>query len=145
VARAHFDSVLAAEGEVRIMTTALSRTGVDAAQVDYVSAHATGTPAGDDAELAALDRVFGPGPPAVGQPDEGASRSLLQYRRNGKAVATVIQLRGGFGHPNPTFTDPVDTSLRLVGSSPVRAPLTHGLSNAFGFGGFTRSMLLTRT
>lgn len=138
-------------GEVRAMRQALADAGVDAGEVDYVSAHATATPAGDDAEAAALRAVFGPADPpgpAAGGPWVNATKALtghcLAAAGMVEAVATVIQLRDGFAHPNPFLTDPVDASLRLVGGEAAPVGMRHAVSNSFGFGGINSSIVLRR-
>jgi malonyl-ACP decarboxylase len=140
-------------GEVRAMRQALADAGVDSCDVDYVNAHATATPAGDDAEAAALRTVFGStgpgGPadrPAAGGPWVNATKALVGHCLSAagavEAVATVVQLRDGFLHPNPHLADPVDASLRLVGRVAVPARTRYAVSNSFGFGGINSSVVL---
>ncbi len=131
------------EGEARAMSAALRQAGVGGADLDYVNAHATATPAGDDAEVRALLQVFGDRRPWV-----NSTKALVGHCLSAagaiEAVATVVQMWGGFVHPNPNSMRPVDNRLRLVGTSAVSADITCALSNSFGFGGFNTSLVFLR-
>jgi malonyl-ACP decarboxylase len=131
-------------GEARAMRTALARAGVPPERIDYVNAHATATPAGDDAELSALAEVFGAGPWV------NATKALVGHTLSAagvvEAVATVLQLRNGFVHPNPHL-GPVAgcaSPVRLVGDRAMDLPITFAVSNSFGFGGFNSALVLRR-
>lgn len=132
-------------GESRTMAAALDRAGIAAADLDYVNAHATGTPAGDDAELRALGGVLGD---AVGKPWLNATKALVGHCLSAagtiEAVATVVQLRDGFVHANPALDDPVDPAFRFAGRTAVPAGLDRALTNSFGFGGFNTALVLIR-
>lgn len=130
-------------GEVRAMRRALAEAGATPSDVDYVNAHATATPAGDDAEAAALREVF-----SSRQPTVNATKALLGHCLSAagvvEAVATVVQMRDGFAHPNPHLRDPIDPSLRLVGQAAVPVAIRCAVSNSFGFGGINSSIVLRR-
>lgn len=141
--------------EVRAMAGALARAGIGAERIDYINAHATGTPAGDDVEIDALIEVFGDGAgagagdgAAAAQPWVNATKALIGHCLSAagvvEAVAAVVQMRGGFVHPNPVLADPVTAGLRLVGTSAQPAAVEYALSNSFGFGGFNSSVVLRR-
>lgn len=133
------------DGEARAIAGALARAGVEAAEVGYVNAHGTATPAGDDAELAALAQVFGA---AVGSPWINSTKALIGHCLSAagtvEAVATVVQLRSGFVHGNPALRHPVSDAHRFAGPQARPARFTHALSNSFGFGGFNTSLLFSR-
>ncbi|MBC3987245.1 polyketide beta-ketoacyl:ACP synthase [Streptomyces sp. AC536] len=130
--------------EVRVMRRALADAGVDAARVDYVNAHATSTPQGDEAEAEALREVLGE---HAGQPWVNATKSLTGHCLGAaaaiEAVACVQQLRLGFVHPNANLREPIPAAapLRLAPAHPVAAQPRHALSNAFGFGGINTSVV----
>jgi malonyl-ACP decarboxylase len=129
------------DGETRAMSTALERAGVCGYDVDYVNAHATATPAGDDAEMRALREVLGNARPWV-----NSTKSLIGHTLSAagvvEALATVVQMREGFVHPNPTLVRPIDAKYRLVGRISVPARIMCALSNSFGFGGFNSCLVL---
>ncbi|HEY6797886.1 MAG TPA: beta-ketoacyl synthase N-terminal-like domain-containing protein [Kineosporiaceae bacterium] len=130
-------------GEARAVRVALDRAGVAPDEVGYVNAHATATPSGDDAEAAALADVFGrPGP----GPWVNATKALVGHTLSAagvvEAVATVVQLEGGFVHPNPHLDRPAGTRLRLVGRQAEEVRVRWAVSNSFGFGGFNSCLVL---
>ncbi|SHG23766.1 malonyl-ACP decarboxylase [Jatrophihabitans endophyticus] len=130
-------------GEARAMAKALDEAGIPVDRVDYVNAHATATPAGDDTEAEAVRSLL-----RAGRPWVNATKGLIGHCLSAagviEAVATVIQMRHGFVHPNPALDRPIDRSLRLVGAEAVTAELHCALSNSFGFGGFNSSIVLLR-
>ena len=130
-------------GEARAMRAALLSAGTAAAAVDYVNAHGTGTPAGDDAELKALRELFNAGDPA---PWLNSTKALTGHCLSAagvlEAVATVAQIRAGFVHPNPALTEAAEPGHRLVGRTASPARIERALSNSFGFGGFNSSVLI---
>nr|BFE59928.1 polyketide biosynthesis malonyl-ACP decarboxylase PksF [Dactylosporangium thailandense] len=130
-------------GEARAMTAALAAAGRTPGEVGYVNAHGTGSPLGDRTEAAALCRVFGTGPD---RPWVNATKALTGHCLYAagvvEAVATIAQLRGGFLHPNPRLSRPIEPALRLVGAEPVAARPVLALSNGFGFGGINTSIAI---
>ncbi|SNY24462.1 beta-ketoacyl synthase N-terminal-like domain-containing protein [Paractinoplanes atraurantiacus] len=130
-------------GEERVMRQALARAGVAPSAVDYVNAHGTATPAGDDAELAALAAVFGPARPWINS-TKGLVGHCLSAAGAVEAIATVVQLRAGFVHANPGLRRPAAPGHRLVGATAVPAPIEVALSTSFGFGGFNTAVVLRR-
>lgn len=148
------------EGEVRAMRRALADAGLGAADVDYVNAHATGSPAGDITEAAALREVFlGCAPDAsaspaaaspVGGPWINATKALTGHTLGAagllEAVACVVQMRDGFLHGNINLARPVPAGagLRWTGPRGETARVDRVLSNSFGFGGIHSSIVLQR-
>ncbi|MBY8851388.1 polyketide beta-ketoacyl:ACP synthase, partial [Saccharothrix sp. MB29] len=130
-----------ADDQVEVVTAALKAAGLDPADVDYVNAHATGTPLGDRTEAGTLLRVFGDGPRV------NATKALTGHCLHAagvlEAVAVVAQLRGGFLHPNPNLRDPVEPGLRHTGDRAEDVRARVALSNGFGFGGVTTSLVIT--
>lgn len=132
------------DGEVATMRAALRRAGRVPEEVDYVNAHATGTPLGDCAEARAIVRVFADcsRPPWV-----NATKMLTGHCLSAaglvEVVATVAQLRGGFLHPSVDPADAVEPRPRLVGPVTRDVAARVALSNSYGFGGFSVSLLLS--
>ncbi|GAB2993322.1 beta-ketoacyl synthase N-terminal-like domain-containing protein [Saccharothrix stipae] len=129
------------DGEVRAMRLALDRAGVAAARVDYVNAHGTGSPVGDDVEVAALRAVFGDEPGPHVNATKGLTGHCLTSSGVVEAVATALQVRGGYVHPNPGLTDPVDPVCRFTGARAGRAGLGFALSAGFAFGGLNTAVV----
>ncbi|MFI7435566.1 beta-ketoacyl synthase N-terminal-like domain-containing protein [Micromonospora haikouensis] len=132
------------DGEVTTMRAALRRAGRTPQEIDYVNAHATGTPLGDRVEAQAIARVFADCPR---QPWVNATKMLTGHCLSAaglvEVVATVAQLRGGFLHPSVDPADAVDPRPRLVGPVTRDVATRVALSNSYGFGGFSVSLLLS--
>lgn len=133
------------DGEATVMTGAMDMAGVKPAQIGYVNAHATATPLGDEIEVRALSRVFGDD---IGTPWVNATKGLIGHCMCAagvvEAVASVIQLRDGFVHPNLNLRRPIDDGCRFVRGAAQPADIEYALSNSFGFGGFNTSIVLRR-
>ncbi|RCG27119.1 polyketide beta-ketoacyl:ACP synthase [Sphaerisporangium album] len=133
------------DGEAKVMAGAMAMAGVRPGEIDYVNAHATATPLGDEVEVRALGRVLGP---AFGRPWVNATKGLVGHCMCAagvvEAVATVIQIRHGFVHPNLNLRRPIDDGCRFVHGAAEPADITWALSNGFGFGGFNTSIVLRR-
>ena len=125
------------------MVEALEESEVDPGAVEYVNAHATGTAAGDAVECAALGEVF----PSPG-PWINSSKSLLGHGFCAaglvEAAATVVQLEGGFLHPNLNLSRPIDERLRFVGSRARVGEVRLALSNSYSYGGLHAGIVLRR-
>lgn len=132
-------------GAARATAAALDDAGVEAEEVGYISAHGTGTPANDRAEVAAARTVFGPnGPPmssikALTGHGLGAASGL-------EAVACVLALREQIAPPTWNFTsaDP-ECSWDVIPNEPRETELEVVVSNAYAFGGANASIVLRAT
>ncbi|WP_433498356.1 beta-ketoacyl synthase N-terminal-like domain-containing protein [Sphaerimonospora sp. CA-214678] len=129
-----------ASGEAWAMATAIRRAGLTPGQVDYVNTHGTGSVLGDATEVAALHEVFGAARPWINS-TKGLVGHCLCAAGVIEAVATVVQMRQGFVHPNANLHRPIDPGHRFVGRRAEPARLSFALSNGFGFGGFNTSVL----
>jgi 3-oxoacyl-[acyl-carrier-protein] synthase II len=129
-------------GAARAMVAALEDAGADRGEIGYLSAHGTGTPANDRAEVTAARTVFGRnGPPmssikALTGHGLGAASAL-------EAVACVQALREQVAPPTWNFTgaDP-DCDWDVVPNEPRELALDAVLSNAYAFGGANASLVL---
>lgn len=132
-----------AAGEARAMVGALRDGGIDVAALDYVNAHATATPGGDAAECRALREVLRGAGRAV---PVNATKSITGHPLHAagvvEAVACVLQMEGGFVHPTAGLDAPIADDLDLVRGEARRLPIGHALSNSFGFGAISTSILL---
>ena len=127
-------------GAEAAMRSALRDAGLDATAVDYVNAHATGTPVGDSAEAAAIRRVV---PTAQVSSIKGAVGHTIAAAGAIEAVACIAALEGGF-MPGTAGLETIDPQLNV---SVVRGPLGRApevvMSNSFGFGGQNASLVLS--
>lgn len=133
-------------GARRAMATALAQAGIEPSQIDHLNAHATSTPLGDKAELAAIRNLFG----ATGRPAISATKSatghLLGAAGGLEAIFTVLALRDQVMPPTLNLHEPdaAAEGLDIVALKARPAALTYALSNGFGFGGVNASVIFKR-
>ena len=133
------------EGEMRVMRSALADAGVVSEDVGYVNAHGTGSPLGDDTECAALREVFGAHASHLRvNSTKALTGHCMQAAGMVEAIATLIQLEERFAHANPNLARPIDPDIGFVGRRAEPLDALHGLSNSFGFGGISSSVVLRR-
>ncbi|MDR6959418.1 3-oxoacyl-[acyl-carrier-protein] synthase II [Pseudomonas brassicacearum] len=133
-------------GARRAMEQALRQAAVSPADVQHINAHATSTQVGDSGELAAIRAVFGTGSGVAITSTKSATGHLLGAAGGIEAVFTVLALRDQVVPPtlNLVHPDKAADGLDLVGLKARKMPITHALSNGFGFGGVNASVLFRR-
>ena len=121
---------------------ALADARINAAQIDHVNAHATGTPVGDAAEAAVLRMVLGDD---VGRIPVTSTKSLTGHMLTAagafEALACLTALRHQTIPPTINLDDP-DVDLCLVANVARPHPVKIAVSNSFGFGGSNTSLVL---
>jgi 3-oxoacyl-[acyl-carrier-protein] synthase-1 len=126
-------------GARRAMQAALTAANLEISAIDYINLHGTGTPSNDKAESRAVAGLFGPATP--GSSTKGATGHTLGAAGALEAVVCAIALRNDLmpgGLPG-THVDPQLTTHYLRENR--NSPLTHVLSNSFGFGGTNCSLV----
>ena len=125
------------EGAQRAIAAALQDAGLAPAEVQYVNAHGTSTPANDKNETTAIAKVFGE---FADHLNISSTKSMIGHLLGAsgavESVATVFSLRDGKIHPtiNQEMPDP-DCYLNYTANTSVARELSAALSNSFGFGG----------
>ncbi|SDM42735.1 beta-ketoacyl-ACP synthase II [Maricaulis salignorans] len=129
------------DGGFRAMSAALKDAGLDPSDIDYVNAHGTSTPKGDEIELRAVERLFGSGD-VVMSSTKSAIGHLLGAAGAVEAIFSILAIRDGVCPPTLNLDNPsVSTSLNLAAHTPVKRPVRAALSNSFGFGGTNASVV----
>ena len=128
------------------MRAAIKRAGIDASDIDYVNAHGTSTPMGDEIELAAVERLFGN---AAGQLSMSSTKSAIGHLLGAagavEAIFSVLAIRDNIAPPTINLENPsVDTAIDLVANTAKEKPIDIVLSNSFGFGGTNASLVMRR-
>ncbi len=132
-------------GAARAMRLALEMAGLQPADVQHLNAHATSTPVGDTAELAAIASLFGRDGRIAVSATKASTGHLLGAAGAMEAIFTVMALRSQIAPPTLNLTDPDPASEGIhVMSSATSIPMEHALSNGFGFGGVNASVLFRR-
>jgi malonyl-ACP decarboxylase len=129
-------------GQVRAAQAALRMAGLRPSDIDYVSAHATGSVKGDTAEASSLRTVFG----IAKGPWINATKGLLGHGLGAaglvEMIAAIVQMRGRYCHPNPWLDRPVLSGLRLVPRTAQRCAIRYALSNSYAFSGINTSVVI---
>jgi 3-oxoacyl-[acyl-carrier-protein] synthase II len=134
------------DGARRAMQAALAQAGLSAADVRHLNAHATSTPVGDAAELAAVRTVFGTGSPLAITSTKSATGHLLGAAGGVAAIFTILALRDQVVPVtlNLEKPDPLADGLDIVRFEPRSVPMTYAMANGFGFGGVNASLVFKR-
>jgi 3-oxoacyl-[acyl-carrier-protein] synthase II len=134
------------DGGFRAMKMALARAGIAPAEIDYVNAHGTSTPLGDEIELRAVERLF----------EDAASRLIMSSTKSSighllgaagavEAIFCLLAMRDGIAPPTINLDNPsVETPINLAPNAAVRGRIDVALSNSFGFGGTNASLVMRR-
>lgn len=127
-------------GEVRAIRMALAAAGLAPEQIDYVNAHGTGTPLGDDSEVQAYREV------GLTRARINATKSIIGHGISAAGVvefaATLIQMREGLLHATRNLEEPIDPSLHWVMGAPERLDIRNALKLSFGFGGIDTAIVV---
>jgi 3-oxoacyl-[acyl-carrier-protein] synthase II len=145
---AHHITAPAADGDgaFRCMKMAIARAEIEPSMIDYVNAHGTSTPLGDEIELGAVQRIFGA---AASQLSMSSTKSAIGHLLGAagavEAIFSVLALRDGIVPPTLNLDNPsVETPIDLVPHRAHRRKVDIVLSNSFGFGGTNASLIFRR-
>jgi 3-oxoacyl-[acyl-carrier-protein] synthase II len=135
------------DGAYRCMQAAVRRAGIDVSEIDYVNAHGTSTPLGDEIELGAVSRLVGN---AAGRISMSSTKSAVGHLLGAAgAVETIfsaLAIRDNIAPPTLNLDNPsVETAIDLVPHEARKREIDVVLSNSFGFGGTNASLILRRT
>ncbi len=133
-------------GGFRSMQMALKRAGLAPKDIDYVNAHGTSTPVGDEIELRAVERLFGDAAEGlVMSSTKSAIGHLLGAAGAVEAIFCLLAMRDGVAPPTLNLDNPsVDTPINLAPNKAVKKEINVALSNSFGFGGTNASLVMRR-
>ena len=134
------------EGARLSMVHALKDAGLNPEQVQYVNAHATSTPAGDQVETVALKRAFGEHAYALAvSSTKSMTGHLLGAAGVVEAIFCILALRDQVAPPTINYHTPdPDCDLDYVPNTARRMKIEVALSNSFGFGGTNGSVVFRR-
>ena len=131
------------DGAFRCMMMALKRAGIPAAEIDYINAHGTSTPLGDEIELNAVQRVVGNAAAKIAMSSTKSSVGhLLGAAGAVEAIFSVLAIRDDIAPPTINLDNPsVETAIDLVPHKASKRAINTVLSNSFGFGGTNASLI----
>ncbi|WP_299373253.1 beta-ketoacyl-ACP synthase II [uncultured Kiloniella sp.] len=131
-------------GGFRAMSAALKRAGINAGDVNYINAHGTSTPLGDEIEFGAVKRLFGNNEDVCMSSTKSAIGHLLGAAGAVEAIFSVKAIKEGVIPPTLNLEDPSDEcqGINLVPLEAQERKIDVALSNSFGFGGTNASLVL---
>jgi len=134
------------DGAFRSMSAALKRAGITAADIDYVNAHGTSTPLGDEIELRAVERLLGASASKVTMSSTKSSVGhLLGAAGAVEAIFSILAIRDNIAPPTLNLDNPsVETAIDLAPHKARERQINIALSNSFGFGGTNASLIFRR-
>jgi 3-oxoacyl-[acyl-carrier-protein] synthase II len=128
------------------MRAAIKDAGIDPADIDYINAHGTSTPLGDEIELGAVTRILGEAASkATMSSTKSATGHLLGAAGAIEAAFTCLAIRDQIAPPTINLDNPsVVTQIDLVPHKPKPMKIEVALSNSFGFGGTNASVVFKK-
>ena len=135
------------DGAFRCMTAAFRRAGISPDEVDYINAHGTSTPLGDEIELAAVRRLFGAAARNVSMSStKSAIGHLLGAAGAAEAIFSILAMQTGQLPPTLNLDDPSEgcEDFDLVPHVTKEREVRAVLSNSFGFGGTNASLIFRK-
>jgi len=134
------------DGAFRCMSAAIKRAGVAPSEIDYINAHGTSTPLGDEIELGAVQRVIGDAAKTISMSStKSAIGHLLGAAGAVESIFSLLAIRDNVAPPTLNLDNPsVETVIDLVAHKPRHRRIDVALSNSFGFGGTNASVVFRR-
>jgi 3-oxoacyl-[acyl-carrier-protein] synthase II len=134
------------DGGFRAMKMALKRAELSPSDIDYVNAHGTSTPLGDEIELRAVERLFGN---AANKMSMSSTKSSIGHLLGAagavEAIFSVLAIRDSVAPPTTNYHTPdPDCDLDYVPNTARQMQIEAALSNSFGFGGTNGSLIFRR-
>ena len=130
-------------GEMNVMLSAINKSGVSISDIEYVNTHGSSSPLGDRTEAEAIMQVFGAHVSNVWlNSTKSMTGHCLYSAAIVEAIATIIQMRENFLHPNLNLYEPIVNGLKYCGLESVCKKINTAMSNSFGFGGINTSIVL---
>ncbi|NKC32235.1 beta-ketoacyl-ACP synthase II [Falsiroseomonas selenitidurans] len=134
------------DGAFRAMRAALKSASLEPSQIQYVNAHGTSTPMGDDLELQAVERLWGDAAKHLAMSStKSAIGHLLGAAGAVEGIFSILAIRDGVAPPtlnleNPSRESPIDRVAKQAQERPIETVL----SNSFGFGGTNASIIFRK-
>jgi 3-oxoacyl-[acyl-carrier-protein] synthase II len=132
-------------GAYRAMAMAMKKSGLQLAEIDYVNAHGTSTPLGDELELGAVRRLFGP---ALETMSMSSTKSAIGHLLGGagavESIFCILAMRDQIVPPTLNLDNPSDgcVGVDLVPHFAKKRRVKAVLNNSFGFGGTNASLVM---
>src|SRR6186997_1231382 len=134
------------DGALRCMGAAIRRAGISASDIEYINAHGTSTPLGDEIELGAVQKLVGN---SAGHISMSSTKSCIGHLLGAagavEAIFAILAIRDNVVPPTINLDNPsVETAIDLVPHAAKKREVNVALSNSFGFGGTNASLIFRR-
>src|ERR1700712_1304684 len=135
------------DGAFRSMQMAMKKSGLALSDIDYINAHGTSTPLGDELELGAVRRLFGP---ALETLSMSSTKSAIGHLLGGagavEAIFCILAMRDQIVPPTLNLDNPSESCIGvdLVPHVAKKRQVRVVLNNSFGFGGTNASLVMTK-
>ncbi|MCF8462980.1 MAG: beta-ketoacyl-ACP synthase II [Rickettsiaceae bacterium] len=133
-------------GAMRAMERALGDAKIDKDTIDYINAHGTSTPAGDELELLAVQKLFdGHLHKMCMSSTKSSIGHMLGAAGAVEAIFSLLAMQNGIAPATLNLENPLDSldiKIDLVANKPKEKTIRYCLSNSFGFGGTNASIIL---
>jgi 3-oxoacyl-[acyl-carrier-protein] synthase II len=132
-------------GAYRSMEMALKKAGLSPSEIDYINAHGTSTPLGDELELGAVRKLFGN---AIGNVSMSSTKSAIGHLLGGagavESIFCILALRDQIVPPTLNLENPSEgtAGVDLVPNKAKKREVRAVLNNSFGFGGTNASLVM---
>jgi 3-oxoacyl-[acyl-carrier-protein] synthase-1 len=137
-------SVPDVDGPIRAISMALKDGDIKPHMIDYINAHATSTPIGDQNEARALDFIFGDVKPLVSSTKSMTGHEMWMAGAS-EVVYSILMMQNSFVAPNINFEEPDEFTAKLnIATKTTPKEINTFLSNSFGFGGTNSSLILKK-
>jgi 3-oxoacyl-[acyl-carrier-protein] synthase II len=133
-------------GASRAMQLALNNAKLNPEQVDYINAHGTSTPLGDEIEVNAVKNVFGDHAYKLSMSSTKSSTGhLLGAAGSVEAIFSILALRDQVAPPTLNLENPSEScDIDLVAKVAKNRKIDIALSNSFGFGGTNATLIFKK-
>ncbi len=134
------------DGAIRCMEMAIKRAKIAPDEIDYINAHGTSTPVGDEIELHAVERLLGNAAARTAMSStKSAIGHLLGAAGAVEAILSLLTIRDNMVPPTLNLDNPsVMTPIDLIAHQAKSKQVDVALSNSFGFGGTNASLIFRR-
>jgi 3-oxoacyl-[acyl-carrier-protein] synthase II len=134
------------DGARRCMQAAVRHAGIEPGDIDYINAHGTSTPLGDEIELGAVQSLVGNAASRISMSSTKSSVGhLLGAAGAVEAIFSILAIRDRVAPPTLNLDNPsVETPIDLVPHQARKRDIDVVLSNSFGFGGTNASLIFRR-
>lgn len=129
-------------GARRSMQMALKKAQINPEDIDYINAHGTSTPVGDQIEHDAVVSLFGAQPNLCMSSTKSSIGHLLGAAGSVEAIFSILAMQNNIAPPTLNLEDPIENcAIDLVANKAKEVEIKKVLSNSFGFGGTNASLV----